>query len=355
VATIAYVPVLTGKEGEFKALSLLSAAARAVMRPIVDLPPLRADEDPTKLVERLLKSVGGTFGNDGAVAVDLLGLHGRKAEGRHPVEYILDRHDWCAAGVQLAVSSNAPDEYIDVVASHHKRSRGICLRAQVREDGSAVELGSRIDVLLDKIGVKPNNVHLCLDCGSVKAWDRRPDEVLAPHLDSGLSAFGLVSVAATSVPTSPEIRRAERPNRFPRREWRAWRRLVETGHDVVFGDYGITGPRPTEPSKGLPHPHLRYTTDAALLIWRGRRADLITEEDEGQPTSFSDLCRELVDYGVTAEPSFSDGDLALAEIAAGKRLNEHGRPTEGSPSQWVQWATSHHLAHILDRVSGAAD
>ena len=345
-----YVPILTGKLGEFSALASLPDDTRAVLRPVLDLPPIRRDDDPTNVIDTLLRRVGHAFGDDGLVAVDLQALEGSRALDAHPVEFLLDRVAWSAVGVRLSVRTDAPASYLDAVAEQHPRSRGVCVRARVDEVTDPVDLRADVDAVLERLGLKRDGVHLCLDCGNLLGWGPRPDEVIARHLDRDLSAFALVSFCATSVPSNDQIRREERPNRFPRREWVAWRRLQAAGSVVVFGDYGITGPRPTEPSTGRPDPNLRYTTDTALLIWRGWQPDRLTEEHADEPSSFPDLCRELVRHEDFSGRDFSTGDEAYADIAAGERQTRDGREAQGSPTDWVHWATNHHIVYVVDRL-----
>lgn len=348
MADAAYVPILTGKQGEFDALAELRDNIRPTLRPVLDLPQLGPDKEPEKVIETLLQRVGRVFHNDGAAAVDLQALEGRLAAGVHPVVHMLDRAPWCAAELRLAVRTDAPSNYVDTVAAHHQRSRGVCVRAQVRAHVTPDGLASEVDALLRRLGLSAEEVHLCLDCGSLLSWGQtpRPAEVMAAHLERDLSAYELVSVAATSVPSGEEIKREFRPNRFQRREWAAWRSLHSRGLHAVFGDYGVTGPRPTAPSSGLPDPHLRYTTENALLIWRGWQPNRLTEEHAGEPASFGDLCRELVEHEDFVGRSFSDGDEAFDDIAAGRRKTKAGEETQGSTSQWVQWATNHHVTHV---------
>lgn len=351
----AYVPILTGKQGEFDALALLPAETRAVLRPVLDLPPLKDDEVATEPIDRLLDRVAKAFGDKGALAVDLQALEQDRPRGAGAVRYLLDRVEWGAAsGIGLAVRTDAPDPYIDAVAEHHTRSSGICVRTQVRPGLGPTELASDIDALLVRLGVTARETHLCLDCGSLLPWsaEPRPADVIAVHLDRDLGAFRLVSVAATSVPPNKEIRHGF--DRFQRREWVAWRSLRQRGYDVVFGDYGITGLRPTTTKGALPDPHLRYTTDRALLIWRGWQPTRLPDERADEPASFPDLCREVIQHYDFAGPAFSHGDKAIADVAAGRRMTQKGEPTQGSTSQWVQWATSHHVAHIVDRVVGGS-
>lgn len=346
-----YVPVLTGKHGEFAALRELPADVRAAVRPVLDVPPVAVKKDPAAAIEKLVVGVGSSLGNEGQVAVDLLGLDGRLAGGLHPVDFLLERAEWGAARVQLAVRTDARPSYRRAVAIARSRAAGICVRARISEDDDPTLVAGQVGALLHELGVGPSEVHLMLDCARITGWARRPDDALAEHLaaQDDLGDFGLLSVAATTVPPNEEIDRRERPRRVQRREWRAWQQLVRQ-HDQrpLFGDYGITGPRPDVPPQGLPDPHLRYTTSRALLIWRGKRSERVDEGDEGEPTTFGDLCRELVDRGDFAGAPFSPGDAVIAMVAAGQRDND------GGSSQWVEWATSHHITHVVRALSGNA-
>lgn len=347
-----YVPILVGKLGEFEALKTLPDEQRALLRPIFDLAPIALEKDASDPIEELIKRVGRAFSNGGAAAVDLLGLDGCTASGTHPVDYLLTRAVWGAAAVRLAVRTDASPSYIAAVAEHHHRGDGICLRARVLELGEPGALADRVTQLLKLFGLPPSKVHLCFDCGRITDWTRRPDLVLADHLHAhdNLDEFSLVSVASTNVPPNDKLSREERPRRVQRREWTMWQRLSREGFQVAFGDYGVTGPRPTELAKGRPAPHLRYTTRSALLIWRGQRADLVTEEDRDLPTSFRDLCEELIEHDDFALDDFSAGDRVLANIAAGQHRSKAGKPSDGNTSQWIEWATNHHVAHVMSQL-----
>lgn len=346
-----YIPVLTGKAGEFAALRALQPDVRAAVRPVLDVPPVAADKDPADAIEKLVVGIGSSFGNEGHMAVDLLGLDGRLAGGAHPVDHLLERAEWGAARVQLAVRTDASPSYRQAVATGHARAAGICVRARIHEDDDANVIARQVDALLQELEVERSGVHLMLDCAHVAGWARRPDEVLSDHLaaQEDLDDFGMLSVAATAVPPNDEINRRERPRRVARREWTAWQRLARReGRRPSFGDYGITGPRPNAPPQGLPDPHLRYTTPQALLIWRGKRPERVDEDDDDEPTSFGDLCRELLDRSDFAGSPFSSGDAVIAAVAARERDND------GGASQWVEWATSHHITHVVRALTSGA-
>lgn len=341
---VAYVPILTGKVGEFAALRRLDPAVRTALRPVLDIAPVADDADAAKVLEKLVAGIGGSLGNTGHVAVDLLALEGRQVCGTDAVDRLLFRAEWGAARVQLAVRTDASDAYVNRVAAERHRAAGLCIRVQVLERGDPATASASVDRMLDALSASPSDVHLVFDCGTVRDWSAAPHEIVRRHVDAraDLDEFALVSMAATNVPKT--IERDDPPMRVQRREWTSWQRVADRG--VVFGDYGVTGPRPLAPPTGRPDPHLRYTTDSALLLWRGRAPDRVTEEDEGRPLTFGDLCRLLIAHEDYAGPDFSDGDAILSQIALRQRAND------GGPPGWVEWATGHHLTHVVRALTG---
>lgn len=336
--SVTYVPVLTGKTGEFAALRALADDVVQALWPVLDLPPVGTGKSVEDVIDKLVGGIGGAA-LGGRAAVDLLGVH----QGRDQFDFLLERARWNGAALRLAVRTDAPDVYVQDAAAALPESAGLCLRARVTEAGDRAMLAARVDGLLHDLSATAANTHLIFDCGHVGTWRRGPHLVVAEHLDAwtDLRDFALVSMAATAVPE--KIGREDPPMRVQRREWTSWRQLADRG--IGFGDYGITGPRSTRPPQGLPDPHLRYTTDSALLIWRGRADFRVSGDDDEVAVGFGELCRSLVhDEDDFAGPDFSAGDEVFAQIAAG------GRHTDGSASGWVEWATSHHLTHVVRQL-----
>ena len=137
--------------------------------------------------------------------------------------------------------------------------------------------------------------------------------------------------------------------RVRRREWRLWQSLAneELTATVAFADYGITGPRSDDDAwKPGPDPHLRYTTASALLLWRGRSEDRVTdpEDPDGQAVLFPELCQRLLDRsGDFQGASYSAGDAAIWDAV-------HGERKPGNGTKWIEFATSHHLTHVVNAL-----
>lgn len=342
---VIYVPVLTGKLGEFAALRGLADDVGQAIWPILDVPPVHANANVDRILDRLAGGIGGSI-SPGHAAVDLLALENRSGPGTDHFAYLIERACWNGTTVQLAVRTDASEVYVEKVAEALPGADGLCIRACIAESTDPSSVAAAVDKLLAATSATPPDTHLVFDCGHVADWVRGPHLVVAEHLDAraDLAKFKLVSMAATTVPQV--IEREDPPMPVQRREWTSWRRLSNRG--IAFADYGITGPRSTRPPEGRPDPHLRYTTDNVLLIWRGRAPDRATGEDGDVAISFRELCELLVrEDEVFAGADYSDGDRVLAEIAAGNRS------TDGNATGWVEWATSHHLTHVVRQLQGA--
>ncbi|MEU3452957.1 hypothetical protein ABZ671_05050 [Micromonospora sp. NPDC006766] len=132
----------------------------------------------------------------------------------------------------------------------------------------------------------------------------------------------------TGLPPCPQ------PVRLDRFDWQLWQRLSDLG--VGYGDYGVdcAVPGSDDPADRLPT--LRYTSDEAWWIYRWARRGGRGDE------RLADLCRMLVSapHWPTAGAGFSWGDHEILRRA------RRGAGT-GSPSNWLAWSTSHHLAQVL--------
>jgi len=351
-----YAPILTGKPGEFKALNGLDPAQAQRVWPLFDMPPInekgkngnrRPVAPPEKPIGRLLADVSKVWTAGGRVGVDVLALG---AGTPHPVELLLERAEINAARVQAAIRTDAPDSYIDAVAACRHLSPTVTIRLRVDAHRTPQDAVAAVRRIMSRLELPPANAHLTVDLGRTRGLASRHAADAAARLDAfdDLNDFRLVSVASSSMPATAKDIPREPPFRLPRTDRRMWEALVPlrgTKRVPLYGDYGITGPRPEAAVSGgsAPEPRLRYTTDAAVLIWRGRKSD-DPPDDGATPNliSFSDLCKAAVQHD-DFDPSLSPGDQEIVRVAAGSR-------GAGNASQWIEWTTSHHVAHVLGEL-----
>jgi hypothetical protein len=127
---------------------------------------------------------------------------------------------------------------------------------------------------------------------------------------------------------------------IPRREWQLYREVLrrrESNRRVpIFGDYAIAHPVLAEGDMRImkPSANIRYTVDDAWCILKGRNVrDHGFEQYQGQ-------CRELINRGYFAGPSYSAGDKFIEDCAL-----RNG--STGNLSTWRWVGTNHHLTRVV--------
>jgi hypothetical protein len=83
-----------------------------------------------------------------------------------------------------------------------------------------------------------------------------------------------------------------------------------------------------------PAPNIRYTREQIIWVRRGDKA----------PGAMQAICSNLIAQTFFSGALFSVGD---AEIAAKAAMTG---PANGSPEQWIQWCTNHHLQLTASQI-----
>ncbi|MEA2232694.1 MAG: hypothetical protein QOD83_2510 [Solirubrobacteraceae bacterium] len=352
-----YTPILTGKAGEFSALVETDAEVLNGLAPLIDMAPYDPSDtakEPDHKLNGLLHSVTASWANGRKVTVDLTSYDDAPAiDGAHPLEWLVRRGVWHGAQLHLAVPTDCSDRYLRAVLASVGTAAGLCIRARVPPGADPTTTAMAINRCVESVGCPPSELDLLVDLGRLSdhSAERIPEfaELARDHLAAvpQLASWQTLTLGGTDVPRNDEITRRN-PHRVMRREWRLWHRLRDDGLPRLpsYADYGVTGPRPLKPGGSAPAPNLRYTTDAALLIWKGRRPIDVQEGDE-PPLTFPELCYELIhESDGYLGPEFSPGDRAYQEVLD----PSHGRGPGGA-REWVRWATSHHLRHVIERLA----
>ena len=76
-----------------------------------------------------------------------------------------------------------------------------------------------------------------------------------------------------------------------------------------------------------PAPNIRYTDSSTIWVMKSPKV----------PGSMRAICADLVSQPYFRGAQFSQGDDYMAQKAATTG------PENGSPEQWIQWCTNHHL------------
>lgn len=356
-----YVPILTGKRGEFSALRALEADVLQALAPFIDMPPIPMPvarrgkpppepDTPEEALGKLLAAIGTMWGTDRRVMVDLAAYDRYEIAGQHPASWLFREAANRGIWLMASAGTDSSNAYRTALVDEADTLKGLCLRARALPGIVPQDLAHAVDDLAETLPRSdPAHTEVMLDLGRIA--DHRLTaaallELVLEHLRA-LRARGrpVSAVAATSVPKNG-VPRGE-VHCESRREWRLWEQLATEplAQRAAFADYGITGPRPDDETTGLPDPHLRYTTATALLMWRGRdnsRAD--REDPDKRAVLFPELCAELL-----RRPS----DFAGAQFSAGDRAISltgiTGRPP-GTPTKWIEHATSHHITHVVKQI-----
>ena len=188
---------------------------------------------------------------------------------------------------------------------------------------------SQVDLLIDfKVVASARDVTRCSPLASnMLGWASKVGNWRSVTLASGAfvkTVSGLPVGRATSLP------------RFDATLYLA----VVQGKPVIVPDYGdcginypIFGPTPPR----APYPNLRYTDG---LQWQ------IDREERRLPgnDSFLTICHRLVQAPYWQGTNYSAGDRELSNYA--QRIAGPGTATI-----WLQFAESHHIAHVVDRLA----
>lgn len=342
-----YYPVLRGKTSEWKALDLLAPGVRRRIVPIIEFIPdwrapgssaatvkRRAPQTPAQYVDRMLASTSAAT-PAGTRAFIYFGLAG-------PTARWLDIDLWSAFESEVS----APSHIIPLTALSSLeripsllrvvRTRGeVGLRLQLNDLGPSLK--PRLVAALRALGIPERSVHIMVDLKNSPAGISHAG--IRERLGDA-HAFASVAVLAGVFPqdlTKYEPGVASEP----RVEWETWWReqAATPGGErpLAFGDY-TTQYAYYQPALRVPGSvSLRYTTDSAVVVFRGRQpnsgAGFGNEQMHGH-------CRLLVTREDYDGAAFSWGD---------HRMYCWADPTNG-PGNAEQWRTAaivHHITHVV--------
>lgn len=354
-----YVPILKGRAGEYGALQVMTAEVKAALTPLIEIPPIPWDFDddqPAKTIDQHLEKVNPkisqSWGVERPLFVDLLWIapDDRMAGGEHPLTYVFRtarRNDL----QPIPVTGLVRDEDYQSACREaiQQDRRGVCIRLQ-REDFEDIDdLTGQVAALLDTLGVSPGECDLLLDLRAVGVNEGNTLLAAVPVLVRSipqLERWRSFVLAATAFPEDLMGLPPSSIRLITRLEWIVWRTLIARSRVPrlpAFGDYAIAHPQPSEvdPRIMRPSASIRYTTDDAWLILKGRNL-----RDYGY-AEFYDVCRELIRRPEYSGSGFSWGDWYIDECA-------NQRVGTGNLTTWRKVGTSHHLAVVTRQIASLA-
>jgi hypothetical protein len=349
-----YVPCLRWKQGEYKAVSLLSTFAQELITPLIEVAEKGYDfetgTDKKSIDEHLApiaKRVRANWGQKPCfVDLNLIPTNERMKGAIHPVKYILEQLNaqGCSAIPVTGLDRDSPYQQA-VKQSASKDKRGICVRVSI-EEAAKPTLKSSLHTLLGKeIPVKESD--LILDLG---APNFVPLDGFVMLIESiirqlpNLPEWRTFTVIGSSFPANMgEIKSS--PAVIPRNEWLLYKRLVPALRKSKlripsFGDYAINHPDVLQKDMRLLKPSgtIRYAVDDAWMITKGPN---VRDNGYGQ---YVGHCKKVIASSQFLGPTFSEGDKYIYDCAS-------GNASTGNLSTWRWVGTNHHLEKVARDVA----
>jgi hypothetical protein len=344
--TMFYVPILKGKEAEYRSLQDLTADVRSQIVPLIELLAPKDSGKADFLIEtavnRLEKSwPAHSFMLDG----DLLS-QGLTSTGEHPLLRLWYR---CAEkGMHfIPVTTLARSEEYQLAVheiAHTPESQGICLRLSGNDFEGDYPAHSVSDVL-DVAGVHASDTHLLVDFGPLATESAGPISLLMyAYLQSipNLASWRTVTVAGTAFPHDMGRFKPDSVNRVPRTEWKAWSMLLAKplSRRPQFSDYAIQHPELVDfdPKTMQISAALRYAADQEWVIVKGRGLK------KSKASQMHVLCAKLIEQPEFKGADYSRGDKWIDDCA-------HHRVSHGNATVWRRVGTGHHLTLVARQLA----
>jgi hypothetical protein len=200
--------------------------------------------------------------------------------------------------------------------------------------------------MLERLSVSTRDTDLILDIRSI-ATPRQADVNSIISMAQALPRireWRSFTIAATSFPENLTGLPPSESSLIDRTEWRLWLDLSRCRRELprrpTFGDYAISHPEPAEvdPRVMRPSASIRYTTDEAWLVLKGRNL-----RDNGF-SQFHKVCTELIRCPEFSGADFSWGDGYIYDCA-------HQRTGPGNLTTWRKVGTSHHLGFAVRQLA----
>lgn len=346
-----YTPVLRAKASEWKALAALTPGVRRGIAPIIEFVPhwkepganastrkRRAPQTPAVYVQRFLESsVAAT--PSGTRSFVYFGLAGSASEwsGMHLWSEFESR---VAAQTRIVPLADLGSVGSSPVLARIARSRGeVAVRFACSDIGPA--LATRLTGALQSLGVATASAHLIADLKDAPAAISRSQ--LCAAVGNADEFASVVLLAGVFPQDLTQYQQGITPE--ARTEWQTWWRehlATPTGARLLsFGDY-TTQCAHYQPSPEVPGSvSLRYTTDDAILVFRGRQSNGSTGLGHEQMHGHCRLLVRRPDYDGAA---FSEGDHSMycwADPANGT----------GNAMQWRTASLVHHITHVVAQLN----
>jgi hypothetical protein len=346
-----YVPILKGKPGEFKAWRNAERTVRDNARVLFEVVP---SGDPLRDLTLFAQRQTNSFHQGDNVAVDSGALGQDTAvdgTGARPILWLARALQASSVPIKPVIHLDDSDNVLrDVRAAVALHGQGACLRLGSSEaDPDPNAAAASMPNIQHKTGLTLDTLDLVIDLWEV---DSARDATRAAQVASAVltwagrtsrsprSLWRSVTVAAGAFPVSISNLPTGQATPVHRYDADLYDTVIAAGPAILpdYGDYGIG--HPSMPLGGRsPLPSLRYTSDRDWQVYRETKT--LPGHD-----SFFTLCEKVVRsrHWPASGRAYSWGDSEIARCAA-----SIGRG--GTATEWRAFGTSHHMAHVIDRLA----
>jgi len=355
-----YVPILKGKDGEFRALSTLSSDAKARLTPFIDIP--RRDKDFKSnlpkpnfdiYLQKKAVKIHKAWGVERPLFIDVydLKLDLKIPSGLHFVEFFFSelRNLKIKAIPVIGFDRSNDPNYLQAVKNVVlKDNRGLCVRLMDQDLESPTASYAELKNVLQSIGVPKRKIHILFDFRSISENESKDTAALAFDLLAELpnkKEWLTLTLAASSFPQDLGNILPQSTDTISRTEKEIRDLLVKQKRQIqrfpAFGDYGICHPDILDYKPFFtPSAAIRYTLEKEWLIIK---AGSIKKYKFDQFRDISKTLRNRADY---YGPNYSWGDNYINECA------EH-TVGKGNLTTWRQVGTNHHITLVGNQIANS--
>lgn len=251
-----YVPILTGKLGEYRALKKLKPEVSKALTPLIEVPPSDWDFEndvPTKTIDELVAPVAENIEKHWGKSLAYLDTYpiqdeGTTATGILPVAHVLN--DARSRGLQLVPVTGIgrdPADHVAVAEAVEQDKRGACLRILLSELNSG-KAGVELQAVLKSLRLAPKEVDIVVDLGAVESKFEPSFETVLPGLLNALphlTEWRSLALAASAFPSDLSGINVSSTQAIRRTDWHIWSKVAANSsvkRKPAFSDYAICSP-----------------------------------------------------------------------------------------------------------------
>lgn len=348
-----YLPILTGKQGEYRAMKVLSLDVKSKLTPLIEIPPIDwnfQDDVPANTLDEQIANVADNVENHwgvDAIYIDTYPLEseGVTAAGVYSLTHILN--DGRSRGLSMI-----PVTGLNRGAQHQQAvrnaisldSRGVCVRLLAAD--FTADVAMPIHALLAELGATPAEVDLLIDLGPMNSQFESHYPIMAIQLINSLPTIAewrSLVLAGASFPNDLSGVTPNSTQSIRRTEWQVWKNVMtaaKVDRMPSFSDYSITSPEYVSLDFRIikMSAAIRYTHSDEWIVVKGQ---VIRKGESSQFPSLASRLRALPQY---SGRDFSWGDAYIDDCASGI-----GGP--GSATTWRQVGTNHHLTFVVRQLA----